>query len=63
MYETFQSLLRLATGMGEIANVEFNADHGDYRSKGIWINGITPDGEKFTVSLECESAKEKPDAD
>ena len=61
MYETFQSLLRLATGMGEITNVEFNADHGDYHRKGIWINGITPDGEKFTVSLVCE--KVSPDAD
>lgn len=54
MYETFQSLLRLATSMGEIQSAEFNADHGEFRRKGIWINGITPDGEEFTVSLECK---------
>ena len=57
MYETFQSLLRLATSMGEIQSAVFNADHGDYHHKGVWINGITPDGEKFTVSLECEKVK------
>lgn len=56
MYETFQSLLRLATSMGEIQNASFNADHTEYRRKGIWITGITPDGEEFTVSLECEKA-------
>ena len=54
MYETYQVLLRLATSMGEIQSAEFNADHGDYWNKGIRINGITPDGERFTVSLECE---------
>ena len=54
MYETFQSLLRLATSMGEVQSAEFNADHGEFRRKGIWIHGITPDGEKFTVSLESE---------
>ena len=62
MYETFQSLLRLASSMGEIQNAEFNADYGEYRNKGILISGITPDGEKFTVSLECEKVKVKADA-
>ncbi len=57
MYETFQTLLRLATSMGEIQSAEFNADHSEYRCKGVWIAGITPDGEKFTVSLECERVK------
>lgn len=61
MYKTFQDLLRLATGMGEIQSAEFNADHGEYRCKGIRINGIAPDGEEFTVSLVCE--KVSPDAD
>ncbi len=54
MYETFQSLLRLAITMGEIQNAEFNAEHGEFRRKGIWITGTTAEGEKFTVSLECE---------
>lgn len=63
MFETFQSLLRLAISMGEIQSAEFNADHTEYRRKGIWITGITPDGEKFTVSLECEKGKVEPDAD
>ena len=53
MYETFQTLLRLASSIGEIKNVEFNADHGDFHRKGIWISGVTAEGEKFTVSLEC----------
>jgi hypothetical protein len=57
MYETFQSLLRLAITMGEIQTAEFNAEHGEYRTKGIRINGITPDGEEFAVSLECERVK------
>ena len=51
MYETFQYLLRRAITMGEIQSAIFNADHGEYYDKGIWIDGITPDGEKFTVSL------------
>lgn len=51
MYETFQSLLRRAVTMGEVQSAIFNADHGEYYDKGIWIDGITPDGEKFTVSL------------
>lgn len=54
MYETFYDLLRLATSMGEIKSVEFNADHVEYSRKGVWIHGIALDGEKFTVSLECE---------
>ena len=57
MYETFQSLLRLATTMGEIQSAIFNADHGEYHDKGIWIDVITPDGEKFTVSLVCGKVK------
>jgi hypothetical protein len=61
MYKTFQDLLRLAISMGEIQSAEFNADHGEYRHKGIRVNGITPDGEKFTVSLEYE--KVNPNAD
>ena len=61
MYETFHSLLRLAAGMGEIQVAEFNADHAEFRPKGIWIHGITTDGEKFTVSLVCE--KVPTDAD
>lgn len=63
MYETFQALLRLAISMGEIKTAEFSSEHGEYRQKGIWITGITPDGEKFTVSLECEKGKVEPDAD
>jgi hypothetical protein len=51
MYETFQSLLRLAITMGEVQSAIFNADHGEYHDKGIWIDGIAPDGEKFTISL------------
>ena len=61
MYETFQTLLRLAISMGEIQSAEFNADHGEYRNKGIRINGITPDGEKFTISLECEKVPANAD--
>ena len=57
MYETFQSLLRLAITMGEIQNAEFHAEHGEYRDKGVRITGITAEGEKFTVSLECERVK------
>ena len=57
MYETFQTLLRLAITMGEIQSAIFNADHGEYHDKGIRINGITPDGERFTVSLECLKGK------
>ncbi len=57
MYKTFQEFLRQASSVGEIQSAEFNSDHGDYHRKGIWINGITPDGEKFTVSLECERVK------
>lgn len=53
MYETFQSLLRLAITMGEIQSAIFNADHGEYHDKGILIDGIAPDGEKFAVSLVC----------
>lgn len=61
MYETFQSLLRLAITMGEIQSAIFKADHGEYHGKGVWIDGTTPDGEMFAVSLECK--KVSPDAD